>query len=237
MIKMTVAVKRRPDLSRQDFARHYRDRHGPLVRTVHAYRAHCLKYIQNQALYNTAFPVAEGDEWDAVTELWYEDLREFEAASTAPEYMAQIRPDEIRFVDMNQLIIGIADERVLREGRGAFAAASAKLIVFRQRHPDIPKSRFDEVWRTSYCEAIADSPAFRTSVRRYVQSTLSAAPDASGMPGVGNYDATDEFWFDSEQDARSFAKQLHTLAPPPLQSIYNQLADVKIIAREHTVFE
>ncbi|MCZ7531446.1 MAG: EthD domain-containing protein [Acidimicrobiia bacterium] len=50
MIKLIALVKRNPELSREEFHRHWREHHGPLIRNSEAANRYVVRYEQNHRL-------------------------------------------------------------------------------------------------------------------------------------------------------------------------------------------
>jgi len=63
-------IKRRPDLTREEFCKYWKEKHGPLVaKIVPGLR----KYIQNYPME----PFGSKYEFDGIAEMWFDDLQEF----------------------------------------------------------------------------------------------------------------------------------------------------------------
>jgi len=82
MVKITVLLVRRPELSHEQFTRHCVDVHAPLVDALPAIR----RYVQNRILDEQAAPVPTvGVALDGIAELWFDDRAAFERAFTSPQ--------------------------------------------------------------------------------------------------------------------------------------------------------
>jgi uncharacterized protein (TIGR02118 family) len=89
VIKTVTLLKRRPDLSSEEFHRHWREIHGPLVLALPG----VLRYVQCRPL------ETGGDEpaVDGIAEVWYADLPSMRAALASPAYVTLIA-DEANFM-------------------------------------------------------------------------------------------------------------------------------------------
>ena len=124
MIKLVFCLRRRADLSREEFQRHWRETHAPLVRD----RARALgvrRYVQVHTLpAGTAAALAasravEEDEYDGVAELWWDSPESLAAAVATPEGQragAELLEDERRFIDLARSPIFLAEEHVVVGG-------------------------------------------------------------------------------------------------------------------------
>jgi uncharacterized protein (TIGR02118 family) len=117
MIKLVFCLNRLPHLSREEFQRHWRDRHAPLVREA-AVALGVRRYVQVHTLTS---PVNEGfrrgrggpEEFDGVAELWFDSLETLAAAGATPEGRAagrRLLEDERRFIDLARSPVWIAEE-------------------------------------------------------------------------------------------------------------------------------
>ena len=119
MITMIVFVRRKAGLSREEFSRYWFERHGPLVKSIPEFMRHVRKYIQyhpapGQAAAGSLF----GDipDFDGVGEIWYDSREAMNASFQEPRYLELIKPDELKFIDIEGCLSFIGDERVMFDG-------------------------------------------------------------------------------------------------------------------------
>jgi uncharacterized protein (TIGR02118 family) len=124
VIKLVFCLRRRADLSREEFQRHWRETHAPLVRE----RGPALgirRYVQDHTLpAGTSAALAasrdvEEDEYDGVAELWWDSAESLAAAVSTPEGQragAELLEDERRFIDLARSPIFLADEHLVVDG-------------------------------------------------------------------------------------------------------------------------
>lgn len=118
MLKLMYCVRRLPGMSREEFQRHWRETHGPLVRE----RAQALgirRYVQVHTLdspLNEAMRASRGsdpDIFDGVAELWWDSAEAFGAGASTPEGRQAARElyeDEKRFIDFSRSTAFVAEE-------------------------------------------------------------------------------------------------------------------------------
>lgn len=122
MLKLIMCVKRLPQLTREEFDRHWIERHAPLVRA----RQEVLgirRYIQTVPLNNPSVQAAiqagrgtEVVDFDGCGELWWDDLESHLAARKTPEGAEALRvlvEDERRFVDLSRTQLWYGIERAV----------------------------------------------------------------------------------------------------------------------------
>lgn len=117
MIKLVFCLRRRPELSREEFQRYWKETHAPLVR-ARARAIGALRYVQVHTGYddlNAGLQAGRGGPtaFDGVAELWFEDRASLEAAlktDAARKAGAELLADERQFIDLAQSPIFLADE-------------------------------------------------------------------------------------------------------------------------------
>lgn len=102
MFKTLTLLKRRPDLSMEEFVRRYETGHARLGERL--LRGHATRYVRRY-LYPVSNPetgVVEEAEHDVAMEIWYPDRATWEATVarlSSPEVMAEIVADEETLFD------------------------------------------------------------------------------------------------------------------------------------------
>lgn len=120
MISLVFCLRRRPDLSLEQFDAYWRDVHGPLVRE-HAGILGVRRYVQHPAGYSgvaQALGAARGGmaSIDGVAQAWYDSIESFVEHGRDPEVRrvaAIITEDESRFIDLSSSALLLGDERVV----------------------------------------------------------------------------------------------------------------------------
>lgn len=109
MVKLIVCAKRKPGISHEEFARYWRENHGPLVKGVPEFIRHVRRYVQCHILSNSA-PLGVGSDYDGVAELWFDSIDELNKAFSEPRYLELIRPDELKFADLGNCVSFVTEE-------------------------------------------------------------------------------------------------------------------------------
>ncbi len=87
-------------MSEEDFQRHWRERHGPLVRDKLG--SHIVRYEQ--------YPPVPGQPWDGVAIMTFNRREDFDAYLADPNYAEHVFPDEQAFLDHSALAWQLVDE-------------------------------------------------------------------------------------------------------------------------------
>lgn len=115
MLKLAILVRRNPALTRQQFREYLSTHHAALVRACPASSVYVRRYVQS---------FVQPDEhrshdgsavrYDALVELWFDDLQQMQTFYTDPDYVANVKPDEPNFADIANCSFIITEEnRVL----------------------------------------------------------------------------------------------------------------------------
>ncbi|MGW1419903.1 EthD domain-containing protein [Bradyrhizobium manausense] len=120
MIKLTACACRLPTLTREEFDKHWRERHAALIRK-HAATLRIRGYVQTPTLDNPtvqeairATRDAEVVPYDGIAELWWDSLEELQAARSTPEGLAALKElieDERLFQDPKRSRLWFGTER------------------------------------------------------------------------------------------------------------------------------
>lgn len=86
MIKRISLLTRRPELTHDEFVRHWLTVHGPLARHVPGIRRYVQSHIQGESV-RADIPAPE-IEIDGIAELWYDSVAAMERSSATPEAQA-----------------------------------------------------------------------------------------------------------------------------------------------------
>src|SRR5208282_6924945 len=105
MIKVLGLLTRRPELTHEQFVKHWLEIHGPLAHAVPGIR----RYVQSHITGTRTRPdIPETDvEVDGIAELWYDDEAALQRAAASPEMK--------RLTDAGALFIGRIKSYVIEE--------------------------------------------------------------------------------------------------------------------------
>jgi uncharacterized protein (TIGR02118 family) len=108
MIKLIVAVRKRPDMSVEEFQEHWKTRHAELVRNSPATAKYIRKYVQCHTMLDQ---YEKGEvAFDGTAELWFDSVADMEAFYSDPDYLGDVQPDEPRFADMSKTVFFVTEE-------------------------------------------------------------------------------------------------------------------------------
>lgn len=111
MIKVIGLIKRKPGISREEFLRHWKEDHGPLVASIPELARHVRKYVQ---VHRVSIPELDAQErygqtslpaeYDGAVEMWFDSTEEMQKAFAVladPVICKRLREDEDSFIDNN----------------------------------------------------------------------------------------------------------------------------------------
>ena len=106
MIKLIMCLRRKPDLTREQFLDYWKNQHGPFFQK-NATTMRAKKYVQSHTLetpLNQGFRESRGmqPEYDGVAEVWFEseqDLMEAMGSQEGRQFGVALLEDENNFID------------------------------------------------------------------------------------------------------------------------------------------
>ncbi len=111
MIKMTILLRRKPEMTHDEFVAHHRNQHAPLFSALAEVKQHVRCYVQCHAT-GDPLPGLPDNGIDGTTELWFDNIAGLAGVFQSPNYMATIRPDEEKFLDLHacEFLVGTEHE-------------------------------------------------------------------------------------------------------------------------------
>lgn len=112
MIKFTILLRRKPGLTHAEFVDYHRRHHAPLFASSPVVKDNVRRYVQQHKL-DVALPGLPSTTIDGVTELWFDDVESVGRLFTDPAYLATIRPDEEKFLDLHGCEFVLTEENLV----------------------------------------------------------------------------------------------------------------------------
>ena len=111
MLKMTILLRRRSDMSHEEFVAYHRNNHGPLFSSLAEVKQYVRHYVQCHATGDQLMGLPD-NKIDGSTELWFDDLAGMSALFGSANYIKIIRPDEAMFLDLAacEFLVGVEHE-------------------------------------------------------------------------------------------------------------------------------
>lgn len=112
MITFTILVRRKPELTHDEFLEHHR-KHSELFKAL---PASIREQIRRYTLSHPAgekIPGLPESAFDGVVELCFEDMGGLMALLSSKEYQGTIRPDEGKFLDLARCEFFLGNESVI----------------------------------------------------------------------------------------------------------------------------
>ncbi len=191
-IKVFEFLRRAPGTTRKQFHTSWREVHGPLLADDPELARHVTRYELNHRLSadaerdRTDVEVAD-DEWDGVTELWFDSLEQMRALAAEPG-MAKIRDRAREFRQDDRLIVVTEDPEIILPRSSE--EAGAKMLCILRRHDGLDLETFHHHWLTHHGGLFRTIPELRAPLLGYEQNHGLRDPDAA-------FDGVTEQWFAS----------------------------------------
>ncbi len=118
MIKLVYCIRKRADISVDEFNRYWWEEHGPKVKSVRKVTG-ALKYVQSYLCapeLNQQIQASRSlaDPYDGITEVWWENEQTMAAQTESPEGVEAMRmliKDEAKFIDFEHSRVFVTVER------------------------------------------------------------------------------------------------------------------------------
>jgi hypothetical protein len=109
-------VVRNPNLSHEQFSRHYESHHGPLAAALSGFRMYVSRYVQNHVIEKLS---GTGVEIDGITMLWQLPREDYTIGFFQhPDFAAHVQPDSqvLFYIPKNRAFLGLQHTQKIRLG-------------------------------------------------------------------------------------------------------------------------
>ena len=112
MIKVSVFLIRRPDLSHEQFSTYWREKHAPLALSLAPFKSHVRRYIQQRPAEGVPnqLPLAP---YDGIAEVWFDNLSDALKLIGNEPFHSVVAKDEENFLDKSRTAIFISEETAM----------------------------------------------------------------------------------------------------------------------------
>lgn len=115
MLKFTILLRKRADLSHEEFVQYHKTQHAPLFTALPEVRQYVRRYVQGHTQ-PLNLPGLPPPAYDGTTELWFDSAADIGKVFESPRYLAVIRPDEAKFLDLAGCgFLPLAENQVLEQ--------------------------------------------------------------------------------------------------------------------------
>ena len=215
MLRLTFLIRRRADLSRDEFQHYWRTHHGPLMASF-SNDLDVLRYVQchttdddHSSLWGRRGTMEEP--YDGVAEVWWESKEAFLAASATPEGRVAAQAmldDEHNFMDLSGCAMWASYEypQVNPSPENIVATERSSLVklYFPLRHrAELTLDDAQFYWRTHHGPVIRRQAA-GAGIIRYQQAHMAEPEISVGLQRARGdvaeaYAGHAEVWFDRDQ--------------------------------------
>jgi uncharacterized protein (TIGR02118 family) len=234
VIKLFAFLRRKPELTREEFFRYWRDVHAPLLLHDAELAGYVRRYVLNLAISGADVPVMTFSDFDGVAEVWFESLDDLRAAVGAPGHQRASASSSERFVDRDRSI-RLAAKESIQFDRGF---GQVKFIGLSRRPDGWSHDEWCRYWIDVHGPLAHGIPEFTRYYGRYVHNYVMALDDG-WLDGQRDYDGIVEEWLETAADmARCLAepKYLELVRPDEVKFVDFSRSHM-VLAEEHLVYE
>ena len=110
MVKMVITLKRRQGMTHEEFVRHQRDVHRPLLMSIPESARYLKRFV-------VSYPVPAPDypepSYDSVVEAWFDSHEDMRALYASENFLRVVDPDHVTFIDLSSVGRIVAEEDVV----------------------------------------------------------------------------------------------------------------------------
>lgn len=183
MVKIFYLIPKRPDISVEQFHRHWREIHAPLALKIPSLR----RYVQSHRIKHAGFGLSSP--YEGVAEVWFDSFDAAKQMRDSREYIEGAFADEPNFIDTSRLAWIATQENVVLPGPAmAKDTPGVKALFFPKRKPGLSVADYQTYWHTKHGPIVPKTPG----LRRYVQCHVLPETYQDGTPV---YDGVAELWW------------------------------------------
>jgi uncharacterized protein (TIGR02118 family) len=110
MIKLSIFLTRREDLTHEEFSEYWLNDHAPLLESLPEVQQYVRRYVQQGKAAGLPQELAIAP-FDGVAELWFDDLNGVTTALRSANYATVVAEDEANFLNRAKTTILLTKER------------------------------------------------------------------------------------------------------------------------------
>lgn len=109
--------KRKPGLTREEFSKHWREVHGPLIANDPVLSKYIKRYVQHHMVPSEGWPNVGPLDYDGFSETWFESLEARKEMHALDYFKNEMIEDERQFLDMDATRILMFDKQIVQIGK------------------------------------------------------------------------------------------------------------------------
>jgi len=110
MIKLAILLKRRKDMTHQEFLNYRRDIHAPLLLSIPETKQYVRKFVFSAPVEAPGYP---DPIYDAMVEAWFDSLDDLNAFFLSDNFVNKVDPDHVNFLDVDAAVRLVTEEAVV----------------------------------------------------------------------------------------------------------------------------
>jgi len=111
MIKMSLFLTRRSDLTFEEFSNYWQHVHWPIVQSVPEVEANTVRYVQQHNIGGVPEGVTAAP-FDGYAEAWFADMDAVYRVIGSPQWAEVVAKDDENFLDRSKTLVLFTEEKV-----------------------------------------------------------------------------------------------------------------------------
>ena len=109
MIKVSIFLTRRPDLTHEQFSQYWKDKHASLLMSLDSFASSVLRYTQQHSLNDAPGGLPILPDY-GVAEVWFDNPSSAMTAFGHQDYSSIVAKDEENFLDRTKTVMFLSSE-------------------------------------------------------------------------------------------------------------------------------
>ena len=199
MIKMSMLLRRRPDLSTDEFESAWHCVHDISPERIASDAPGLIQRAYNRP-FGHEMPIANAPAalFDAIEEIWFDDVSAARTYLASDLYLNEVRPAQIDLLRGGNCATIIGEVHVMWHRPPAPKADAVKLIILPVRRPGMSHPEFREYWMHHHSPLAMAGPNARDRVQRVEFTPAEPIVDVGFT--MAPFEGSGAIWFDSTED-------------------------------------
>lgn len=111
MIKMSLFLTRRSDLTFEEFSKYWENVHWPIVKSIAAVKENTIRYVQQHNIGGVPEGVTAAP-FDGYAEAWFDDMDAVYRVVGSREWAEIVAKDDENFLDRSKTLLLFTEEKI-----------------------------------------------------------------------------------------------------------------------------
>ena len=111
MIKMSVFIMKRADITREQFSEYWEKKHWPLLEQIPEVKQFAKRYVQQHNIGQVP-PIVTAAPYDGISEVWFDSIEDFRRVVGTDTWRSIVQQDNLVFLDPSKTEFMFSEEKI-----------------------------------------------------------------------------------------------------------------------------